>query len=148
MLRSQHQRDTRARCGAAGAFADPTRRFLRDSGARFYLIFIFCSARPPLPSTVHHSILASTSEGGAMATDPNRNSTDSWKGPARQQSRSLSLDKRSCEAEATPSDAIDGNMHRMFFCGRRSEASFFFCSGVCFVTLCCQLCSCFVLIFE
>lgn len=28
MLGSQHQRDTRARCGAAAAFADPTRRLL------------------------------------------------------------------------------------------------------------------------
>lgn len=38
---------------------------------------------------------ASTSGCGAMATDPNRSPTDSWKGPARQQRRPLSLDKRS-----------------------------------------------------
>lgn len=51
MLWSQHQRDTSACCGAAGAFADPTRCFLRGSGARF--IYFFCSAQPPSPSTVH-----------------------------------------------------------------------------------------------
>lgn len=58
-------------------------------------IFIFLLHMTTLAVHSAHSSPASTSGGGAMAMDPNSSPTDSWKGPARQQRRSLSLDKRS-----------------------------------------------------
>lgn len=83
-----------------------------------------------------HSSPASTSGGGAMAMDPNRSPTDSWKGPARQQRRSLSLDKRS------PKPRPLGLMQSMetctgcFFVEGEAVCGFFFYAAGCVLSCC------------